>query len=271
MKLMSLRDWLTSKYIPAVDEICQCVETGERKRGDGINTWLNLKSYDCVITESDKSEIIAELADSVTVIYPEAHVIYGDVMDDNTVIIYGTLPAGEYTLKYEGEDGTFTGITTIEVRAKTYTNAVPSAIDSDGTPYNDGKGYKTGYRLNSSATEVESENMCVTGFIPIKAGDIVYLDNITMNPNDSNSFYIYLYKSSFATNGAYFRSDVSTDYALENGGIVIGNNGSITQLSIDGKLFNNWEDFDNTQTAYLRFSAQEINENSVVSINKPIV
>lgn len=220
------------------------------------------------LTESDKQEII----DSIKVMYPEAHVIYGDdVSDDRIITVHGDLPAGEYTLRYEGKDGISTGITTLEVRAKTYTNALRSAIDSDGTPYNGGKGYKQGYRLNSSAVEAQQDGMCVTGFIKVSRGDTIYLDGITMNPNDTNSFYIYLYKSSFASNGAYFRSDVSMDYALENGGVVLGDNGSIVQMKLDGSLFSNWDDFDNTQTVYLRFSAQEINDNSIVSINKPIV
>ena len=62
-----------------------------------------------------------------------------------------------------------------------YTNQIPLSTDADGNPYNNGLGYKTGTRLNSSSNEVAISGMCCTGFIPLtgKAGDVIRIKNVT--------------------------------------------------------------------------------------------
>lgn len=49
-------------------------------------------------------------------------------------------------------------------------NILSSAVDLNGSPYNDGLGYKNGYRLNSSGAESAQADSYVTGFIPCKKG-----------------------------------------------------------------------------------------------------
>ena len=57
-----------------------------------------------------------------------------------------------------------------------YTNLIPTSIDTDGSVYN-GTGYLVGKRLNSSGAIVEAstyaDSTLVTGFIPVKIGDII--------------------------------------------------------------------------------------------------
>lgn len=50
-----------------------------------------------------------------------------------------------------------------------YTNLIPlSTTTIDGTElYNDGLGYKTGYRIDSSSAGVAASGMCCTGFMPV--------------------------------------------------------------------------------------------------------
>lgn len=62
-----------------------------------------------------------------------------------------------------------------------YTNQIPLSTDVDGSPYNNGLGYKTGTRLNSSCKEVAINGMCCTGFIPLtgKSGDVIRIKNVT--------------------------------------------------------------------------------------------
>ena len=76
-----------------------------------------------------------------------------------------------------------------------FTNVLPLAVDSDGSPYNGGLGYKVGYRLNSSGVEVVAETNCCTGFIPVKNTDTVRFINII--PHASSNGYIHFYDSSF--------------------------------------------------------------------------
>lgn len=55
-----------------------------------------------------------------------------------------------------------------------YTNQVLISIDTDGSIYN-GTGYKNGYRIRSGGAELATNPATsrITGFIPVKAGDIV--------------------------------------------------------------------------------------------------
>lgn len=59
-----------------------------------------------------------------------------------------------------------------------YTNLITSSINIDGTPFNGGLGYKTGYRLNSSGGETVYEYQGVSGFIPVTENDIIRVINI---------------------------------------------------------------------------------------------
>ena len=44
-----------------------------------------------------------------------------------------------------------------------------------------GKGYKENTRMNSNLEAVDYDGMCLTGYIPVKAGDVVRIKNITIN------------------------------------------------------------------------------------------
>lgn len=51
------------------------------------------------------------------------------------------------------------------------------AIDTNGEPYNGGKGYKENVRIGSSGTESSATGWYVTGFIPANMGDILRFKN----------------------------------------------------------------------------------------------
>lgn len=78
------------------------------------------------------------------------------------------------------------------------TNVLPLAINSDGTPYvgdSGEKGYKPGYRLNSSATEKAESTSSCTGYIKANTGDTVRAKNLTTGADGYD--YIHLFNSSF--------------------------------------------------------------------------
>lgn len=52
-------------------------------------------------------------------------------------------------------------------------NWVRRSINADGTIYNNGLGYKNGYRVRSGGAEAESTYASTTGYMKVKAGDIV--------------------------------------------------------------------------------------------------
>ena len=53
------------------------------------------------------------------------------------------------------------------------TNRVPLSIDTDGSVYNGGLGYKNGYRIRSGGAETSQNNAACTGFIPVSGGDVI--------------------------------------------------------------------------------------------------
>lgn len=75
---------------------------------------------------------------------------------------------------------------------KSFTNLVPTSIDTDGSIYNGGLGYKNGYRIRSSGAEGTATNGACTGFIPLKANDVVRLSGYDANYNTTaNAINVY--------------------------------------------------------------------------------
>lgn len=142
-------------------------------------------------------------------------------------------------------------------------NQLPLAIDTDGSIYN-GTGYKTGYRLNSSGVEKEITEsyydaaVCVTGFIPVQVGDVLYLSGMEIDPADdqAGSYNIHLYDSSFATL-AY----MSWANAADHVSATTDGNGYITSLTMD-------QTADLENLAYIRLSARNITADSAITINE---
>ena len=203
---------------------------------------------------------------------------------DHNIILTGELADGTYVLKYEDAEGNVTEIGTLNhtyVPEPTYTNVLPLAINTDGTKYNGGQGWKTGARLNSSGAESTSsaEGVEVTGFIPVKSGDKVYLRNVTMNNSGekANQTYMWLYDASFAKlEGRYKLFSQFSAEAMNSqksqGLIDFDGNGNLTMLTIDHNVFYTGTSLgDLSNAAYLRISCEEIDGSSIITVNEPIV
>lgn len=94
--------------------------------------------------------------------------------------------------------------------AVSYKNWVKFSTESDGkTIYNNGLGYKNGYRLSSSGGESANTKDTVIGFIPVKGGE-----TIRIKVQDVQGNTVYWYNTSLSTNylNAY-KSDKSLLYA----------------------------------------------------------
>lgn len=163
--------------------------------------------------------------------------------------------------KYVLPDGYIYAYTLTDiVVGPSYTNVLPLAINADGTPYvgtNGEKGYKTGYRLNSSRVETQATNRCCTGFIPVKHTDTIRFKNIS-NPKDNNiNGYIHFYGDDFSSN---------TGMMYELGGcwdneIIPSQVKNVSQGSVNAT----------DKTAYMRISTGIIDDTSIVTINEEIV
>lgn len=140
-----------------------------------------------------------------------------------------------------------------------YTNRLPLAIKSDGTPYigNSGeKGYKTGWRINSSGEEKEAAGRCCTGFIAVKPNDIIRLKNV-YNPTDNNkNGYVHIYNSAFTRIGSGYEEVVLN--------FVNGECEFVAESAIlsSGKI---------DELAYMRISTGIITDESIITVNEEIV
>ena len=147
-------------------------------------------------TEVDQEEIVQQAVSLIKLQFP----IVGRVGDNMDIILNGALACGTYTLKYEDAEGNVTEIGTLvhDPDAPDYTNWIPLATDVNGNVLN-GTGYQVQARLStssgttSSVTNPNAVNaVFATGFIPVKKGDVIRLENCwmdTVSLDDSSSPY----------------------------------------------------------------------------------
>lgn len=145
-----------------------------------------------------------------------------------------------------------------------YTNVLPLAINADGTPYvgnNGEKGYKTGYRINSSRVEKEASGKACTGFIAVKNTDTVRLKNFKNN-GDING-YVHFYGSDFTTN-----TGVAYEANTWN-----GSEFTFVPARVNPDWPSNPSSNTNAtdKTAYMRISTGIIDDTSIITINEEIV
>ena len=73
-----------------------------------------------------------------------------------------------------------------------FNNWIPYSTESDDiTIYNNGLGYKDGYRVRSGGEEAENEYGSITGYIPLKVGDTlrIYPHFVSLNTQNTINFY----------------------------------------------------------------------------------
>ena len=131
-----------------------------------------------------------------------------------------------------------------------FDNVLDNAIGVDGQPYEGGKGYKEGWRINSSKVEEEVAGNCITGYIPMPDGAKGQTLRFMNMPKGTKSVYILYYKSDFtAGNSITYESAI---YASpdENGVY------SVTLAN-------------NDYTAYIRVTAGDMSE-TIITIDEEI-
>lgn len=132
-----------------------------------------------------------------------------------------------------------------------YTNQIPLSTEGDGTTlYNNGVGYQTGLRLNSSGEESAVSGMCVTGYIPATNGDTIRIKNVTLT-GASNAYLHYFAASDKKQMGCFTVEQLTA--ATENG---------ITTLTIPAA--------DQTY-GFIRLSCGVIDNASILTVNQEIL
>lgn len=158
------------------------------------------------------------------------------------------------------------------VASKPRVNLLPTALDTDGASIyptvshsaQTSVGYASGYRLGSAGTESAASGKFVTGFIPVKQGDKITLENIGVNATTQDNDYIALYDSNrnklFSRYGYTWiaqTGDMFAPHTVENG--------VITSFTLTGGAYGgNTYDFSNV--AYMRLSAGSITAQSAIYV-----
>ncbi len=137
-----------------------------------------------------------------------------------------------------------------------YTNLIPTSIDTDGSVYN-GIGYKPNTRLNSSGNAVEAAGIYCTGFMPCSKGDTAYFAN--MNFTTAGYNYINVYDANKTLLRACASASITSEYDA-----VLDDNGNITQIKITSSAFGD-------TAAYFRVSATLIDSTSIITVNEEII
>lgn len=92
-----------------------------------------------------------------------------------------------------------------------FTNQLKNAIDTDGTKYNGGLGYKTGWRFNSSKQEVEAEGQLITGYIPYTAGQVIRISGFNTSDKPNGYFQVCYGDFNVGFNGQMQQMDGNAD------------------------------------------------------------
>lgn len=196
--------------------------------------------------------------------------VFGRVDAENNIILSGELVNGTYTLKYEDGEGNVTVIGTLNAAGEvTYTNVLPLSIASDGSPYNGGQGWKADTRLNSSGAETAATGTEVTGFMPFALGNVYRFKNIKISGTIENTTqYIVFYDANFTkllhvyTYQLYAHSGNKPNFTLTPDGYWESYDTS------NIRSFNNTIDW--SKVKYIRISAEEITNDSIITINQEI-
>lgn len=154
-----------------------------------------------------------------------------------------------------------------EIPEYTYTNQVPISVDADGNVFN-GVGYYNGQELSGSkGTQRAGTNCTVTGFIPVKRGDIIRIKGCAWE-NTVKSNYIVAYDESFAhwgsttSGGSHYYGTVNGngDSKLEKTMTVATESGGISTIQL-------WDANSHNNVAYIRISCQGDGSSTVDGAN----
>ena len=140
------------------------------------------------------------------------------------------------------------------------TDVLRQSVSSDGTLYNGGTGYKSGYRLNSGGKEAAASGVYCSGFIQIVSTQTIEFEGIELPaaPSVGNSNYtIHFYDSTFTRISM-------TQYQAHN----VFHTSSIGSGKTDGsgKYIKTFKPTGVSGLAYIRFSCGMIDDNSNVYV-----
>lgn len=108
--------------------------------------------------------------------------VVGYIGDNNEIILIGSLPDGNYTMRYQYEDGTLSKAIDVTVGAvEVYKNLIPEAQEEGLTGVYNGVGYKEKLRWSGTnqAFVTDATKCVLTGLIPVGiVGDVFHIRGV---------------------------------------------------------------------------------------------
>ena len=209
-----------------------------------------------------------KLAKGITAHNAKGEVITGTVpilgyIDGANIRLCGDLPEGTYHTAYENEDGITVELGEMVLVAKPkYTNQIPISITSSKTLFvgtNGEKGYKTGYRLSlSGGGESAQSGTEVTGFIPVTKDSVLRIKNIAYSGDTTRG--VVGYDANFAKLATGNGIAIATLFSEDDG------NGVMRCLRLGARAH-----FNSDNLKYIRLCSTDINANSILTVDEPIV
>lgn len=147
------------------------------------------------------------------------------------------------------------------------TNRIPLSVNQDGTPFNNGQGWETGYALRADTGAPNDSNYKsyeASGFIRVNGTDTLRIKNYKVSSTATAYDNITLYDIGFNILGAYTQASAYNPLTqFVTNGVFEGQLASPpvkTNISAD-KL---------AQIAYIRLSFQKIDNTTMLTVNEPL-
>ena len=159
-------------------------------------------------------------------------------------------------------DIVITAVAKEAVVVPSYTNLLPLAVDTDGSPYNGGKGYKSGYKMStSSGNESATTGAYCSGFMPVSSiYDAIRVKNVTLSSAANvNNFTFYDASKTKVGNNACNGSAGAFHVAVVDEGNGVYRVQPKSYLSTSQSV------------AFFRFSCGGITDETIVTVNEEIV
>lgn len=149
---------------------------------------------------------------------------------------------------------------TITCNIVSYTNVLPLATTNDGVTIYNGTGYKENTRWSSSGntenTGASYAGVYLTGYIPVTAGDVIRLKNVTMPNTNGNTCYIHMFKTLTDSNESnHNNASIASNYSG-----VWDDAGNLVEFTLPTT----------SGVKFIRIQCGGITADSIITINEPI-
>lgn len=130
--------------------------------------------------------------------------VFGYIDENNNIIVSGNLADGEYTIKYENEDGTYTDVGTLEVSklepdmpsepdTPSYTNlAIPDETATGQSAWESGGWCNDSYMAGTSyAYRAATDGRITTNTFAVEYGDTIYVKGIKYSTGSTTQIALF--------------------------------------------------------------------------------